>query len=244
MLREILALLPRVVAVVGSFGSGKSEFAINLALEMAKENPGHVALVDLDIVNAYFRVREITELLKARGVKPVAPQGELAYGDLPIYGPGVKTLLKNQDCKVVLDVGGDDCGAVALAGLAEVMEDFLVMMVVNPFRPFTKDRASIEAMKKAIEEASRLPVNRLVSNPNLGWSTTPEIFEAGHQKVMEVAESQKLPVLCALAVEPLLTRWKRKPQTLGVPLVKMNVYLTPGWLVDQQLKEAERKQGF
>lgn len=56
----------RLNVVVGHFGSGKTEFSINLALALAeKRRP--FALADLDIVDPYFRSRECAELFQKQG---------------------------------------------------------------------------------------------------------------------------------------------------------------------------------
>ena len=47
----------RLTLVAGHYGTGKTEFAVNLALALAGEG-AQVSLADLDIVNPYFRSRE------------------------------------------------------------------------------------------------------------------------------------------------------------------------------------------
>ena len=59
----MLACFPhRLTIVTGHYGTGKTEFSVNLALALAKEGRP-VALADLDIVNPYFRSRERRSLL-------------------------------------------------------------------------------------------------------------------------------------------------------------------------------------
>ena len=47
----------RIKIVIGHYGSGKTEFSVNYALKL-KSLGEKVALVDLDVVNLYFRSRE------------------------------------------------------------------------------------------------------------------------------------------------------------------------------------------
>src|SRR5665647_410816 len=129
----------RVLVIVGGFGSGKSEYAINLALQTAGDNNLRTALVDLDLVNAYFRSREAKSLLEASGIKAVVPPENIMFSDLPIAGPGIGALIKDTSYRVILDVGGNDMGATALGTYRQEIQtsDSSLYMVVNPFRPGT-----------------------------------------------------------------------------------------------------------
>lgn len=225
-------ILPRVTAIVGSFGSGKSELSINLALHLARIRPGRVALVDLDLVNAYFRTREVREFLQNRGIKPVVPPGELLYADLPVYGPGINALVMDPEWCVILDVGGDDMGATALGVLAGELKEAeaLVVMVVNPYRPFTRTVEEIAEMRAGIERASGLKVNALISNPNLGRDTTVEVCLNGHRVVRSAAGYMNLPVIGLVVLRKFLETWGEQWSEDDVPLFPLDLYLPPEWL--------------
>ena len=105
----------RVLLVVGSYGSGKTEVAVNLAMELALGGRD-VQLADLDLVNPYFRSREARELLESAGVHVISPSGAQAFADLPIVLPEIRGLFNPPPGRLsVFDVGGDDVGARALA---------------------------------------------------------------------------------------------------------------------------------
>ena len=72
----------RVLVLVGNYGSGKTEISLNLALKMAARGE-QVTLVDLDIVNPYFRSSERTELLQEHGIKVYAPSFAMTTVDVP-----------------------------------------------------------------------------------------------------------------------------------------------------------------
>ncbi|MDH7497453.1 MAG: hypothetical protein QHH05_03285 [Syntrophomonadaceae bacterium] len=229
--------LGRIIVVTGSFGSGKSEFSLNLALRLAAGAPAasarEVALVDLDIVNPYFRTREARALLESHGVRAVVPPGDLAYADLPIYGPGVAALIRNPAVRLVLDVGGDEMGATALGGLAPDLEgfDYDGIMVVNPYRPFTRTARAIAAMAAGIQERSRLALRWLESNPNLGPHTTLDVVRRGHAVVVEAARLLGLPVLGLTVRRRFLDEWQVDLATeLQVPVMPLEIYLSPPWL--------------
>lgn len=83
--------------------------------------------------------------------------------DLPILSPGIRGLVKEFVGRMLLDVGGDEIGATALGGfqadLRQTEHD--LVMVINPYRPFTRDPASIEKMAREIERTSRLTITGL-----------------------------------------------------------------------------------
>ena len=191
-----------------------------MALHLAEGSKNQqVCLVDLDLVNPYFRTREVRELLRENGVRPIVPR-EMFYSDLPIAGPGIINLIKNEDHLVILDVGGDEMGALALAGLADQIRPFnyQVLMVVNPYRPFTRDVRAIKEMRLGIEASSGLPVHSLLSNPNLGNLTTPQDLLAGNQIVMEAAQAMGLSVKGILVLNDLAAAWdKDKTTLLSIP---------------------------
>ena len=230
--------LKRVTVVTGGFGSGKSEFSINLALRLANRKSGsytqEVALADLDIINAYFRSREACDLMTAHGIKAVVPPQEIFHSDLPIYGPGIPHLLRRrQDVRLIIDVGGDDLGATALSGLAGEIQasEHCVVMIVNTYRPYTRDVPGICRMCKDIEHKSRMQVDALISNPNLGPSTTPEAVMKGHHLVETAAAKLGRPVLALTVLRKFLELWKDKlvvPER--VPIFPIDIYLSPEWL--------------
>lgn len=230
----------RVVVIVGGFGSGKSEYAINLALEKAQpESSQQVTLVDLDLVNAYFRSREMAGLLESRGIKAVIPREDIRFSDLPIAGPGVGALIKSPDYNIILDVGGDDMGATALGTYREEISnaEHHILMIVNPFRPFTRDVDGIMAMKTAIEYTSGLVIHGLISNPNIGAGTSLDQVLDKHQVVVEAAARLQLPVVELALLEELYQLYQHELEQTGISLRPLKIYLSPEWLLKQQKED-------
>ena len=110
-----------IVIIVGNYGSGKSETAVNLAAH-ARTRGLSVKITDLDLVNPYFRSREARIPLEAMGVEVVLPPSQYMHADLPILTPGVAGMIKNPADLTILDVGGDDVGARVLAALFRRLE--------------------------------------------------------------------------------------------------------------------------
>ena len=185
----------RIKIFVGSFGSGKTEIAINYSIYFRKSHT-QVAIVDLDIVNPYFRTREEKNALNLKGVKVVAPEGKLTYADTPLISPEIKGLIQNSDYHLILDVGGDDTGTVVLSNFKSFIEgsDYEMLLVVNPYRPFTQSVPQIQQMAQEIENSSRLKISGIVSNPNLSGQTDEKIIKKGHILIKQAAQKLNLPI--------------------------------------------------
>ncbi len=186
--------LRRINIFCGGFGSGKTEVAVNFSLRM-RELGHRVSIADLDIVNLYFRSRQVREHLRSQGIDVLIPGGALANADLPVIVPEVKGAIEGRSSNVegpgtkderttpvvVLDLGGDPAGARVMASIAEGMrpEEYSGLFVLNSRRPFT---ATVEAAKRMMDDisvAARIGVDRIVVNSHLIDETTPTVIEEG-----------------------------------------------------------------
>lgn len=208
------------LVIVGAYGSGKTEFALNLAAQLAETES--VALVDLDIVNPYFRSRDATEQLEALGVEMVYNK-EFRDADLPALSARTDAILSVPGT-VIIDVGGDD-GARVLGRYkpALLRAKAEIWMVVNCFRPFTSARAGIVATARNIESKAGLSITALVNNSNLGKETTAQHVLQGAVIVADAAKDLGIPVAyhgCRPGLTPLLSE-------LGENVLAMNISLFP-----------------
>ena len=201
----------RIKIFVGSFGSGKTEIAINYSM-YCRKSQDKVAIVDLDIVNPYFRTREKRNALNLKGVKVVAPEGKLTYTDVPLISPEIKGLIQNPDYCLILDVGGDDVGTVVLGNFSYFIKDldYEMLMVVNSYRPFTQTVPQIKQMAQEIENTSRLKINGIVSNPNLSSQTDEEIIKKGHLLIKQAAQKLEVPVKFICVDERFLKKIRKE----------------------------------
>jgi len=180
---------------VGGFGSGKTEIAINYSI-YCKKNYNQVAIVDLDIVNPYFRIREVKDTLNHKDIKVIAPQDEWAYAELPLISPEIKGLIQNADYHLILDVGGDDVGTVILGNYKSFIKDldYEMLLVLNSYRPFTQSIPQIKQIAQEIENTSRLKISGVVSNPNLSTQTDEDVIKKGHILIRQAAQKLKIPI--------------------------------------------------
>jgi RecA/RadA recombinase len=222
----------RIRIFVGAYGSGKTEVALNWAFQRAAAGE-RVAIADLDLVNPFFRSRELRAELESAGVRVLAPEGELAEADLPIIVPAVRGAIQDDSTHLVLDVGGDDAGARALSQFAPLLCTLphQVYMVLNDRRPWTGHTEGIGATIERVQHSARMVVTALISNPNLGIDTTPAVIKAGHATVVEAAEALGIPV-AYLAVMNELVEGLLPDTAQGVPLLPIARHLFPPWYED------------
>jgi len=214
----------QLTVLVGNFGSGKTETALHYAIALA-ESGEQVKLVDLDIVNAYFRSREARQYAASRGVEVVAPVEEYELADLPILLKQVSGAIGAGVGKVVLDVGGDDLGARVLGGFAHLLGDAAVLQVLNQRRPFTDSVAGAKRMYQELEAASRLRITGIVGNTHLIDETTVEVIRQGVDFVETFSAEVGVPV-AFLAVEKSFVE---EIGDLGYPVLTIERLMTSPW---------------
>ncbi|HHE37245.1 MAG TPA: hypothetical protein ENL20_01560 [Candidatus Cloacimonetes bacterium] len=178
----------KLIVVIGAYGSGKSEYSINLAKEYQLQNK-KVALVDLDVVNPYFRSRDVREQFRKDGIDVIAPEGEFMHADLPMLSPRIMGAVENTEYVVILDVGGDPAGCRTLARYVQKIKErgYEMHFVVNTKRPFTSNKTEIITMKNNLETAAKLRITHLICNTNLMEFTDEKIIKSGVQILTETA---------------------------------------------------------
>ena len=220
--------LSGIAILVGDYGSGKTEVAINLALERKRAGVD-VRIADLDLVNPYFRTREAREQLRSRGIDLVLPPPAYLHADLPILSPAIAGMLRSPGPLTILDVGGDDAGAMVLGALADALKDQPVRMlqVVNPLRPQTQTVAGCLQVRTAIEAAARMPVEGWIVNAHLMDETTAATIAAGKRFGEALAEASGLPLVALTA--PHALRADVSKLAGGWPVLWIRRQLVPPW---------------
>lgn len=214
----------RFVVLVGNYGSGKTELALNLALASAEQMT--TTLVDLDIVNPYFRSGEKADELKAAGVRVLMPTFAMSTVDIPALPAEIQSVFEQPSERVIFDVGGDDTGAAALGRYApsfrRYRQDTTVCLVINAMRPLTQTAEDVVDLAQRIAARGRMDIDVIINNTNLADQTEPEMLAAGHQVAVEAAKLLGVSRVVDVAM----------PQ-LGVenalPLVR---HMAPDWMED------------
>jgi hypothetical protein len=219
-----------IVVIVGNYGSGKTEVAINLAVNR-KRSGLDVRIADLDLVNPYFRTREARKALEALGIEVVLPPQEYMQADLPILSPTIAGMIRQPDGLVLLDVGGDDAGATVLAALGDAFSgvDVHMLQVVNPMRPQTATVEGCLKMKDEIEAAAQLTISGLIGNANLIDETgTQEIYE-GHDFLQKLSAACGLPLAFITVAQELMAGIEI--ERFSCPILTIVRQLVPPWKV-------------
>ena len=212
----------RVSIITGHYGTGKTEFAVNLTLAMAGEGTS-VILADLDIVNPYFRSRERRSLLEEAGVRLISSSQACSDADVPALPAELLTILEDRSLRGVLDIGGDPVGARVLARFQPkiVQEDYQLIYVLNANRPEVRDREKAISYLRGIEATTGLACTGIVNNTHLCGETTEDEIRKGAALAAEVSQETGIPVLCHVAEEKFVSALSDLPETVFPITIKM-----------------------
>ncbi len=199
--------IKRVTVFMGHYGSGKTFVAVNYALMLARKNLP-VSIYDLDIVNPYFRTVDAQKILEREGVELVVSPFAETNVDIPAMNAKSYKMLDDLSRYAVADIGGDDRGALALGRFNERIKgegNYDALLVVNKFRPETRDISGAMQILKEIETTSKLPFTGIVNNSNLGLETTEREILSGNEFVHELSIKTGLPIKFTSVRRDLIT---------------------------------------
>ncbi len=195
----------RLTILCGHYGSGKTNVAVNLAFKL-REQHERVTVADLDIVNPYFRTKDSMKEFDERGIRLICSPYANSNVDIPALPQELYSVTDDKGQTVVLDIGGDDRGALALGRLAPQIKaegDYAMLMVINRYRPLTPDAASTLEVMREIETACGIPFTGLVNNSNLGEETTADDVLGSMTYADEVAQATGLPLVMTTVKDDL-----------------------------------------
>ena len=218
-----------LVAIVGNYGSGKTEVSINLAVNRRRAGL-NVCIADLDLVNPYFRTREARTILTDLGIKVILPPEQYLQADLPVLSPTIAGTIRESSELMILDVGGNDVGALVLSTLADAFGDrkVQVLQVVNPLRPQTSTVSGCATLRDEIEKAAHLKVTGIVGNANLVDETSTEDIYNGYDFVKTVSQESGLPLAFITVSQELLP--KIDLERFACDVLPIARQLVPPWL--------------
>ena len=193
----IMYPLKRLTILCGHYGSGKTNVAVNIAAELKKTHD-NVTVADLDIVNPYFRTKDSAAYFEEQGIRLICSAYANSNVDIPALPQEMYALTDDRSMTAVLDIGGDDRGALVLGRLApRILQEnnYEMLMVINGYRPLTRDAASTLEVMDEIQAAGGIRFTGLVNNSNLGAMTAAEDVLASRDYAEEVARLSGLPVV-------------------------------------------------
>ena len=174
----------RITVFMGHYGSGKTFVSVNYALALKKLGK-NVSIYDLDIVNPYYRTVDAEKTLEKAGVELVVSPFAETNVDIPAMSAKTYKMVDDLSRCAVADIGGDDRGALALGRFTKKIieeDNYDALLVVNKYRPETRDVKGVLDIKREIETAGKLPFTGIVNNTNLGNETTVEDIICGAVK--------------------------------------------------------------
>ncbi len=188
--------MKRITLFAGHYGSGKTNIAVNYAFKLRQQGL-EVAVADLDIVNPYFRTKDSEKELKDAGIRLICSDFASSNVDLPSLPQDIYSVIDDRTEYAVMDIGGDDRGAYALGRYSESIvreNDYEMFLVINMYRPLTRDAYSTLEVMNEIEKAGSMKFTAIINNSNLGEETTAQDVLDSLKYADEVSKLTGLPV--------------------------------------------------
>ena len=186
----------RITLFAGHYGSGKTNIAVNYAHALRRDTE-KVMLADLDIVNPYYRAKDSAKELEDAGIRVISSFFANSNVDLPALPQEIYGAVQTRAYHAVMDVGGDDRGALALGRYAPYIleeNDYEMLFVVNFYRPLTPDAESALEVMREVESAGGIPFTGIVNNSNLAGETTPEDVKKTYFLARRLSEMSGLKI--------------------------------------------------
>lgn len=205
----------RITLICGHYGSGKTNFALNMAVNAAKKGE-KITLVDLDIVNPYFRTADYRDELEKLGVNVIAQNLEGTTLDAPALTARMFSIFEESMGRVIVDVGGDDVGATALGRFSKQLNasGYDMLCVINKFRKFISSPDEAAQLLGEIESACRLKATGIVNNSHLGAQTSAQDIISSVDYAKETAELIGLPLVYTTAPKAVAEQLEGKVDNL------------------------------
>ena len=197
----------RLTIIIGAYGSGKSEIAVNMSLAQRKSLPDKKLLIaDLDIVNPFYRSSDCGAVLEEAGVRLITPLYAGSNVDAPVLTPEMYVIFDDESYQGIFDIGGEDMGAIVLGSIKKRIEntDTAIYMAVNTLRPFTSDPEQIAIMTNELAAASGFKIDGYLNNTNLLEETTAEILAEGESKILEASKLTGIPLVANCVMDNVL----------------------------------------
>ena len=212
---------------MGHYGSGKTNIAVNLAYDL-KKSYDNVAIADLDIVNPYFRTKDSEEIFREDGIRLICSDFANSNVDIPAMPSDIYSLIDDKTLKAIIDVGGDDRGALAVGRLSKQIaneNDYEMLFVINTFRPLTRDTEGLLEVLGEIETACGIKFTGLINNSNLGPETSKEDVIESNAKAIELSKITGLPLVLTTVKKELYEQLKGEIKNLFPLKLQKNILI-------------------
>ena len=227
--------MKKVKVLIGNYGSGKTELALNFAFRAA-ELGDRTELLDLDMVNTYFRLTERGRMTRMHEIRLVSPNFACSGIETLSLPAEVASAFAMDWDTVIFDVGGDAVGATAVG---RYHQDFMelepgtleVLNVVNTRRPLAGTVEKVLHLQEEMQIHSRLKITGMINNTNLATATSTEELHHGYEILKEVSRLSGIPVAYTSGKKEMLDAFLAEghdPQYIGKPL-PIDTYMQRDW---------------
>ena len=215
--------------ISGHYGSGKTEFSINYAIRLA-ELKKNVAIVDLDVVNLYFRSREKEEFLKEKGIRVIGSSIRATSLDLPSISGETSIAFQDKSLETIIDLGGNPEGARALGRYNEYLKEgsYDMFFVLNANRPETRSIDDVMEFMVKIQDVVRGKFTGIVNNTHMLKSTSVDDILRGYDLAKEVSDLAGIPIKYNAGLESVLNNVQSK---LEGEIFPIDLYMREEWML-------------
>ena len=219
----------RIRIVIGHYGSGKTEFSLNYVIKLSKMNR-KAMLVDLDVVNLYFRSREKAKKLMDMGIQVIGGSINASAIDMPTIPADVLIAFQDESYDAVLDVGGDPAGARTLGRYSEYLLEgkYDMFFVLNANRPETQSKEKTKEYITKIQDVARAKITGIVNNTHMLKSTSIEDVLKGYELALKVAEETGIPLRYNVLLNDLVPQL---PKDLEGEVFPIDLYMREEWML-------------
>ena len=234
---DILDGLKNFIVVTGHYGCGKTNFTINLAFDFVKAGR-KVTVVDMDLINPYFRTSDFRGLLEEKGIEVITPVFGATNLDIPSLPANMYSIFEKKDSVVIVDVGGDDAGSTVLGRFKPQFDntDYDMLYVINRFRSMSTDLNEAVEVLEEIKAVSGLTPSKLINNSHLMSETTQTVLEDGIKFAQETSEKTGLPIYLTTVQKEFLESGKVSIETgmkdAGL-IYPVEIYVKTVWQVNK-----------
>ena len=218
--------MKKIYVMIGNYGSGKSELALNFAFKAAET--GKTELIDLDLVNTYFRLTERGKLVEQKEIRLISPNYACSGVEtLSLPAEVASAFAMNWDT-VVFDVGYYEDFQDFMAMGPEQLE---VLNVVNIRRPLAGTVEKIIDLQEQMQIHSHLKITGMINNTNLATMTTPAELRDGYEMLREVSDRTGVPVMYTTGKKDMLDIFLAEghdPKYIGKP-VAIDIIMKRDW---------------
>lgn len=218
--------MKRITIFAGHYGSGKTNIAVNYAINL-KKSGRNVIIADLDIVNPYFRTKDSEKLLESLGIRLISSEYANSNVDVPAISAQSYAVTDDKESYAVIDVGGDDRGALALGRFSDKIKEennYDMFFVINKFRPLTATPQLTAEVMHEIENAAGIKFTGIVNNSNLGDETSENNIRSSFEYANEVSRLTGLNIYATSVKEDAADSFKDVEN-----LMPINIYVRQIW---------------